>query len=606
MLRSFAKGGRYTVSAKGVAGGRTQTSNTREFAVRPSEMWVKILEPLGHEFVVDKAEGNACTFVAQVKGEDIAKIKWSVKNAETGVVVFDDDVRDIDQDTSSATWIFSQAHEGSVTITAEAIIKGEAGLGGLLVAGSRTVQIRPVGTISITSPAKNALLAFGATQVFVASATGAVNEKSVNWYRRDRDGTWQLLPNAGGMRYSHTFAHTGKEYDFVDFRVAAGDPESNWRDDVRIRLECPQLLPRILLPETNGVARTEFGLQEKITFGIAANGKVSRVDWDFGDGNVTNAVGGVAHAYTGYGRFGVTAKAQCSLCKGVETVESEVYIVKMVPVPRFAILPEKDTFTVGGTLTLVDASEGDVANRTWITNGVELVGVPDKKLEISLPSQPAELAFGLRVLSHDGTLSPPYERTVRVRYGWWAVVPILLAAGVVWWLLFHLLTGNAPRSWTVYVWDGPLPRLVKGGYPEEKNYAGKGVPSPVKQHWNWITKKARIPVGALLGLSDDGEETGSGWGLVSHEERFVFSVEGGKPVVEWPNIVNDVSGMVADRDLDHYFLFRNADGTIGANNEFIRIVVEALPVGWFSPLLLIASTFAIIGTVFWLCLKYAV
>jgi hypothetical protein len=604
---SFAKGGHYTVSASGVVDGKTLTSNTRTFDIRPEDMWVKILEPLEHEFIVDKTVGNACTFIAQVKGDDIVKIKWSVKNAETGVSIFEDDVRDIDGGKSSATWIFTPAQAGSVNVEAQAVFKSEVGENGALIAGNRTIWVRPVGSVSIASPAKNTLLPFGTTQAFEASVSGAVDPKAVSWYARDNLGKWQPLPNAGGIRYSYTFDHTGKSYDFVDLRVAAaGDPESQWRDEIRIRLECPQLHPSILLPKTNEVTRKQYGLHEKITFGFVATGKVSRVDWTFGDDNVTNAAAGVVHAYTNYGRFQVMARAQCSLCKGVESVGDEVYIVKTPSVPKFAILPEKETFSVGGKLKLVDESEGDVARLTWVTNGVEVAGLRGDALEISLPGRPAELIFGLRVSSEDGEMSPMYVRNVRVRYGWWAVVPILLAALFVWWLLFRLLTGNEPRSWTVYAWDGAVPKLVKGGYPEERNHAGKGMPSPLKRHWSWLAKKARIPIGALLGLSEDGEGSGGGWSLASREDRFVFRADGGKPVVACPNTVNEVSGTVGDRDVDHYFLFRDAAGTIGVDREFVRVVVEEGPSGWFCPVVLVLSTFAIIGTVFWLCLKYAV
>jgi hypothetical protein len=602
-----AKGGEYKVTAvaEGTAGMKAGTPVS--FSVPPPDFRIAITEPLAYQMLEN---GKGQRLVASVTGKGIDKVKWSARNVDTGKLLDLGEVP-VAAGTSSRFYTFPlETGDARLEICAEAVFaEGDPNMAMKVEAPAVPVTTETKGEIEIArgEDLDGSTKAFDEPLKLMCEVSGAIKATDVEWFFIGSGGHETPLTDGKGKAvFTHAFASDGREKAIFDIFARGTMPDGSFKETKKMRVigECPKLIPWIKMPETNGVKRVEFGLKEKLTFEVKVNtGTAARVEWNFGDGTVTATA---AHAYTNYGAFTVTAKVCCERCGRIESVQQNLSVVKTPPVASFVILPEKETFSVGGELTLVDESIGDVASVMWITNGVEVVGEPCGKLPVTLSKRPGGLTFGLRAMSSDGEASPVYERTVRVRFGWWAVMPILLASAVVWWLLFRLLTGNGPSGWTVYSWDGAVPKLMKGGYPEERKYTGKGVPLQVNGYWNWFSKKARIPLSKLLGYSDDGDAPSGGWGLVSAEEKFVFRAEGGKPHIEPPNIVIDESGIVADRDTDHYFLFRDAGDTIGANNQFIRVVVEEASSGWFCSALLILSTFAIIGTVFWLCLEYAV
>jgi len=595
----FTKGGVYTAIASSQYLGKDVSSVAVSFRVPPPDLRVDIEQPLADQRL---ETGKEYPLSARVIGP-LKQIRWfsidedSRLRNELGTSA-------VDGSGSSKKVVLFRPEDGDrlLSIGAEGIVADNEPVA--VTSPLIPVSLFTPGTVQIESPVNYTKIEFRKDLVFKAVVSGLA--KDIRWMFDTASGPVEL---GKGESIAGSFAQDGRQEALITVTALAALPGGRtvYSIPVVVHAFCPPVLPEIMLPMINGVSQVNFKLHEKITFGLGVAGPVSSVEWDFGDGNVTNAAAGATHSYTEYGSFVITAKAHCSRCQSVEMARAEINVIKTPLKAKFEILPDRETFSVGGTLKLVDQSEGDVDRVLWVIDEIEVAGVRGETKEVSLPHRPAELSFGVGVVSKDGETASVYVRTVRVRFGWWAVLPIFLAALLVWWLLFRLLTGNGPRGWIVYAWDGPRPRLLNGGFPEERNPGSKGFPSPVKQHWNWITKRAKIPLVELLGYSDDDDASGGGWRLVSLEENFVIRSEGGVPFVDFPSVVTDESGTVGGRDETHYYLYKDALATIGPEREFIRIfVVDESSSGWLCPVLMILSTFTIIGAVFWLCLKYAV
>ena len=292
----------------------------------------------------------------------------------------------------------------------------------------------------LKSPANNAQAEYGGKLVFEAEPSGAVFAKEVQWYLLPVGGTEEKIKGGTGAKYEHVFAAVPNRKAVsceVYARAPLPDGSSIETDHVLVRASCPDLSPVLLLPETNGVMRSSFGLRERVGMQVRVRDGLEKhvrsVKWDFGDGSVEEAGGHMAasHSYTNYAKdVMVRAVVVCGQCGGEYAAKEAVLSVEVQPpAAAFDIVPGKNTFDVRSTITLTDASSGDVDRCVWTTNGAEFATCGrGGSVNLALPGRPCEIQIGMRAENGLGGSSEAPSCTVRVRYGWVLILAFALAA----------------------------------------------------------------------------------------------------------------------------------------------------------------------------------
>lgn len=572
------KGGRHTLTAvvKGAAG--ELKSAPVPFSVKREDVWVRIDEPVSG---ASKEVGKDIAMKASVKGESVKEVKWTVtcrgkelfsakKPVQGGVAscVFRPDV---------------SLGNGSVLM-----IKAEDA-GNAEVSSSVDVETSFFAALEIASAkvggrdANGIQTGFGEQVALEASCSGGVDAARVEWVAevagREQTIGNGLKVNAPKVFPDNSSVVTAKYYA----RAKLPDGSTISSGKVTVFFACDDIAADIVLPKgADGVTRTQFGLKEQVNVELSVkNGEVKDVAWDFGDG--TAAKGAVAsHSYGKYGKYSISASAKCRRCgKSFSFATGEIDVRKIPPRAKFEIKEKSPYYTVGGKLHLESKTEGDVDDLIWTVDGKEMTefrGKPDAV--VALPGKPCEPVICLQAVGPDGTEPSSYSRDVRVRYGWWATVPAVVVLVLAIYFLFRLFTGNAPRKWSFYTWEGPAPRQIGGGFPEELGdaYINKGVELSGVRKWNYWTKKGRNRLGDMLMI--DGDD-GNVWTPFSEEEFEVRCANDGTPIVRAPEgKFDDGTAEVNITGESPYFLFRyigldySDDISKGHDNIRVRVVTD--------------------------------
>ncbi len=381
---------------------------------------------------------------------------------------------------------------------------------------------------------------------------------------------------------------------------------------VVVSTACPDLELAIVLPKgDDGVTRKKFGLKESVNVEVSVrNGEAKDVVWNFGDGKSDK--GSVSsHVYGKYGTYSVAASATCKRCgKSFTTSREEIEITVIPPQAKFEIKEKGSYYTVGGKLHLESKSTGDVDVLVWTVDGSELAEYRGKSEAIvQARGNPCEMVIGLQAIGPSGT-DPSYtEREVRIRYGWWATVPAVIILLLLLVMASRLFFHNGPKGWEFYTWEGPAPKQINGGYPDELGdaYLSKGVPLEGVRKWNYWTKKGRLRLGDMLMLDEAADNV---WGPFSEDEFEVKSANG-TPLIRPPDgKFDDVTGEVNITGEAPYFLFRYYGSDymdeIANGHDHVRVRVVDNGGGFMGVILFLLSLGLLIWAFVVFCLHYAI
>lgn len=419
-----------------------------------------------------------------------------------------------------------------------------------------------------------------------------------------------------GDTHSHSYGKSGK-YTVKATAYCADCGASFDAGSADVEIHCPALNPVIVLPGTNGVERASFGRRERIDMEIrvAEGGKVRSAAWDFGDGTPPAKTGertGIHHEYENYAKaIKVRATVVCERCGREESADKSLTIEAQPPRASFSIAPDKATFTVKSRIKLQDTSLGDVDKCVWTLDGKVFAECGrGESVDLVLPSRPTECTIGMTASNALGASSEAQPRTIRVRFGWWAVLIFLIAGGVFIWLAWRLFGRNAPRDWQVYCWAGKAPELKKGQYPDEKDKE-KGLATDLRESWSIWSKRSSIALGTLL-YGDPEYETpdfppetlAQKWRIEMLEGDPDVSVEGAQ---SYDNQSAKIRGGSSDEFGRCYFLFQNISPDAKEKSRYVRFFVDRSPKpSWRYPALFILTVLLVLAAVFRACLSFAI
>ncbi len=470
-----------------------------------------------------------------------------------------------------------------------------------------SITPRVEGSIEIVQPANRKSVRFGEPFDLEVKTSGRVG--NVVWFGEIEGKTEKI---GTGKKCEYRVGHSGQKRTMVRIHaegVLPGGASVKSEDEVSITAYCPDIRARLKLPETNIVYRREE-YQAKLE--PAEGEKLKAVVLDMGDGTVYTNQMSVTHVYTDVGTYTIKASGQCAKCEESFSITSPVIVEKNTVIPRFEIKPGAP-YCVNDVVHLVDTSVGvkDIVKKIWLADG-EVIE-ESKAKNYLLPPDPCNIKFDLKVTDVDGVEIPADPITVRVRYGWWLVVVALILWLLIVCLLLKLFTGNGPKGWSFYTWEGAAPQPINGSYPEElgEAYMTRGVPSGMKfWNWNWWTKRGWIRLGDMLAL--DGCE-GSVWAPFSEEEFEVRSVGGVPKVFPPKDKFVDVTGEVnlMGEAPEPYFLFRYIglaySDAIAGGHDNLRVRVEGEgDTGALGVILAVVAVVLATCGVICVCLKYAI
>ncbi len=419
-----------------------------------------------------------------------------------------------------------------------------------------------------------------------------------------------------GAAHSHVFAKDGAYA--VSARAICADCGASFdAGSAGVEIRCPDLAPIIVLPETNGVMRASFGRRERIEMQVRVRdgGKVRSATWQFGDGTAPVTTGdrtSVHHEYENYAEaVKVRAAVVCDRCGREYSAERTLTIEAQPPQASFSIAPDKATFTVKSRIKLQDTSLGDVDKCVWTLNGEVFAECRrGESVDLVLPSRPTECMIGMTASNALGASSEAQSRTIRVRFGWWAVLIFLIAGGFFIWLAWRLFGRNTPRDWQVYCWAGKAPELKKGQYPDEKDF-NKGLATELRGFWSIWSKRASVELGNLL-FGDPEYETPDfssdtlkqKWRIEMLEGDPDVSVEGAQ---SYDNQSAKIRGGSSDEFGRCYFLFQNISPDSKEKTRYVRFYVDRSPKpSWRYPALFILTVLLVLAAVFRACLAFAI
>lgn len=485
----LAKGGVYKVVAVAEGEAGTKAGEPVPITVRSHEYKIIVSEPPENETIEN---GKQRRYTANVKGRHIEKVKWLARDVGTGARL-EMGTSFVGDGKSSLAYAFPlETGDTRFEVSAEAVFAAGSATDGLdVVSAPLTINTFTTGDLTIVreESVNGKEIPFGEQVPLKAVASGAVRD--VRWFVDLGNGAEET--GKGESSQSPKVGALGRERVLADFWAEGRMPDGSVKKTgaMRVVYFCPFLNPRIKLPEADGVTRAEFGLTERIPVEVIIDGQAARVEWAFGDGTVlTNTGRSAAHAYTNYNTFTIVAHVQCEQCGRVEKAHTDLSVVKAVPVARFKIIPDKERFSIGSVITAEDCSEGDVAGRIWMTNGVEIAAARDqKRIEITAPSRVCAITISLVTTSADAEHGQPFERTVRIRYGWWAAVLASLAGMVLWIVILMHFTGNGMRFCIASGRTGP-----RWNNDADEKTEAREVPVELKYFWRRGPKFARVPV----------------------------------------------------------------------------------------------------------------
>jgi len=256
----FPDGGRYTVRATGVVGGKGYRSEKVEFDILPPNMGLAIVST--HQ----SSENTPKTFefVAQLKGEDIERVVWRVKDADGGADVIRPEEHKImmsgEDGSDKFVWTAEpKLGNRSVVVSVEAGLKAGsiyAEYAGFF-ADSRTIELKTEGGIRIVSPGPGATVRPGRGETkFIAKTEGVLNPANIRWYLENPLATgesdrWVSIPGTDGKEtINHAFPATEHRAIHANVRVVAAMPDGMVvYDVVRVNLRTTNPNPRFTVKE---------------------------------------------------------------------------------------------------------------------------------------------------------------------------------------------------------------------------------------------------------------------------------------------------------------------------------------------------------------------
>ena len=565
---------------------------------------VSISDPWpGKEF----APGEEITAVAKVEG-GFDRVVWTLRGPEDATNEAEVD-RNVRQSHPAA---FKPGTGGEYELTAEAV-----GAAGRLEAKPVRFKVaREDAWVRIEEPKGGAVVPTGRNLDLRAVAQGE-EAKKILWKVKDVRGNdlfSATRPAEGGVsQCSFAVPETlGNGTTLFVSAEAVGDPELRSETDVETRCANCAEMGALLSLSHAGDERRNFGRGEKIVAELKdLRGDVRDIEWTFGEDG--RGAGRVVewNGWTEYNVYPVKATGRCGKCGAARDFGQESVIVERRPLKAsFAITERGSYYTAGGKLHLTSTSEGDIDSFIWTVDGEELTDFHDKQeATVDLPFMACNPVLVLTVRSAEGDEESSYPQDIRVRFGKWVTLPaaILLLAAIC--ISVRLFTGNRPKGWTFYTWEGAAPVQIGGGYPEElgSTYLVKGVERDGVSFWNYWTKKGRLLLGDMLMLGNGVE---SAWLPLADAEFEVQALNDTPSVRALNGDFVDVTGEVNILGELPYFLFKYVGldyaDTIVNGHEYIRVVVQGkCGTGALGAIATVVVVGACMGTFVWFCLKYA-
>lgn len=490
-----AKGGEYVLVATAEGKGASLESQPVKFSVQREDVMVRIDDP----FSGSTAEiGSDLRLSASVKGDSITNVKWTVSQA--GKTLFEKTVPveggkascayrpDVSIGNGTMLLATAEAAEDSSVRSEVDFVTGWAA--GLEADGMFNGQ-KAVGST----------LDFGSQVALVAKCSGVASPESVKWYS-ESDGKAREL--GSGPTCSVSEASGNKDLVAVNYYATASLPDGSILKSNRITVffRCMPVTATVSIHPSgqSGEARS-FGRNQKITFELAdLKGDLSDIVWELGNGVEKQGRVVDFDGYSEYGEHTIRVSGVCPKC-GVKYSfgGDRLAIEKQPPKAAFEIEEKGTYYTVKGKLHFHSTSTGDIDDYVWTVDGEELVdfrGSPDA--EYVLPGKPCELDVKLQVSGPDASETSEHSRTVRVRYGWWAILVAIALAAFIASVAAKVLLHNEPAGWGSKTWGGPLPEKTEEGDRREEKKATQSLKKDMmRRYWNPWRKMAVIPMAKL-------------------------------------------------------------------------------------------------------------
>lgn len=611
----FDESGHHTAKARVYFGHGLSGEGEAHFEVSVAPR-VVIAAPLSGE-----AFGFGEKFQAMAKVEgNFDRVVWTLRGPEEATIEAEVDR----EERRSMPASFAPGKGGDYELTAVA----EGAAGRLESQPVRFTVAREDAWVRIDEPASGARVSTGADMVLKASARGE-EAREIRWTVKDAGGATVFSatrPTEGGVSQCafHPPETLGNGTMLFVTAEAVGDPALRAEIDIETRCSnCAAMGATLSLAHAGEEGRT-FGRGEKIVAELKnLRGEVRDIEWTFG--KTDHAKGRVVEwgGWDDYGVYGVKASGRCAKCGAAHEFGQESVIVERHPVTAaFEIKERGSYYTAGGKLHLSSTSTGDITDYIWTVDGEELAEAHGKPTaEVDLPFNACDLNLRLVVRGAESGEEVSCERGVRVRFGWVAALLFLLAALLVLWPLWMLLTGNGPSGWGIKAWVAPEPALDAEGKEAEKAFAKqrtKGRLPAIRKYWHMGLKRERklglVPLSALvsrqmsslLGVKDPSKE------FVHVKPRAPLS---GK-VQGLPSLKRDTNSFPPEKTLDTdsklYYLFypsQKVQKEAKAKGEEVyclRVVLDRSREALRHAVLLFLLAALLLGGVAWACLNFAI
>ena len=454
----------------------------------------------------------------------------------------------------------------------------------------------------------------GQTVNFQVQHTGKASE--YRWDFGDGESVTNREPNI-----AHSYGTAGTYVASVS-PICALCGRADSSSPATIAVKCPALRPMLHFAEREGVQRFSFGLREEVGMELRVasgrEGDVRNVRWEFGDGSAPEESGTrlfTSHRYDNYAsNIQVRAVVACARC-GEECETSGILAIEIQP-PKaaFEIVPERDRYSVNGTIELLDMSEGDVDRCIWFANGEPFVtSAKGEKVTFDCPSHPTDVRIGLAVendvlreMQDSRWTDLAQERKLRFRWGLLTALLFVAAGGVLWFVLLHVLSNNALRDCSSYSWVDPQQPAPVGNQLPAHRYQNLGHLLHFRDFWFLLSylyrpKHVDIPLGNLPKQAKQGT---TGWSAVMLRSTFTFGMRHGRVyLMRYPSdffhrrtryegVLNPPNGSVV------YFVFEERYEP----HRWLYIAVVRPPRSktalWCS-VLLVLGTLSLLGGVLW-------
>lgn len=506
------KGGNYTISATASGPAGTLAAKTVvKIKVARENLGVAIVSPASGASVELGSGVKNTELKATVKGEAIKEVKWTAQNRKTGKAF---EIRTTPVQGGVATCAFPNdpklGDDTVITVVAEAV----------LPTGEDPVASAPIDLVTKLiaeidveakvdgKEANGREVRFGEQVDLLAVCKGEIDAAGVQWFAEigGKEHAIGTGPKCTSPKEKPDGENLRTVRYFAKSKLADGTFKVSRK--VTVIFACPDFESAAVRlygftekGEVQPIESRSFGLRKKIR-GIVEvkGGTLKDVVWEFGDGK---KFAGEIVDFPGYGAYGknvIKVTGKCAKCGKVYYFDSQNVIVERQPVvAKFSLKETGDFHTVGGKVTLLDESTGDIAERRWEVDGAP---VQIENGQLDLPGGPATVKVKLTVCSADGKESSSCEQLIRVRFGWWAVAVFLILLFVLVTILWRVLGhGNGPAGWMVYAWTRKEPKAnAKGSFAREGEYDTSAEDSfSLYKYWNIVRKRATIPLERVSG-----------------------------------------------------------------------------------------------------------